>query len=110
MDFQRKILYLHIRHPISSLVRVEWTKERRVCSKERFPYYFSFRLNDEDISDGEINRVLDSIKNIGDLLNIFRRYDENKSSNGNYDSLHKYSYVYLLLSITIITNYYSFVN
>ncbi len=61
--------------------RVEWTKERKVCSKERFPYYFSFRLNDEDISDGEINRVLDSIKNIGDLLNIFRRYEENKSSN-----------------------------
>ena len=66
----------------SDMSRVEWTKERRVCSKERFPYYFSFRLNDEDISDGEINRVLDSIKNIGDLLNIFRRYDENKSSNG----------------------------
>lgn len=65
----------------SDMSRIEWTKERRVCSKERFPYYFAFRLNDEDISDGEINRVLDSIKNIGDLLNVFRRYEENKSSN-----------------------------
>lgn len=62
--------------------RIEWTKERKVCSKERFPYYFAFKLNDEDISDGEINRVLDSIKNIGDLLNVFRRYEEYKSSSG----------------------------
>lgn len=55
-----------------------WRRDRRVCSKEKFRYYFTLGIPRGSISEAELRNVLKSLDNKADFIENLRRYDSEK--------------------------------
>lgn len=86
-----------------------WTKEKRVCSQEKFPYYFQFGIPSGSISDAEVEGFTNLLKEnveLSEIEGILKNYDsENKLNKflsklpGNITGLSQQTTENLLLSL-----------
>lgn len=53
---------------------IKWEKQKRVCSPNRIKFYFSLAIGEEDISDIEIEDILNKSATVKDIINIFNNY------------------------------------
>lgn len=57
---------------------IEWRKDLRVCSKEKFDFYFSLSIPADAVSETELKEILAVIDNREDFLKIMRTFNEEK--------------------------------
>lgn len=56
-----------------------WTKELRVCSTDKFDFYFKFGIPHGSLSEVEIKSLLNTLKNGDDFISNLKKYNkENK--------------------------------
>lgn len=57
---------------------IEWRKDLRVCSKEKFDFYFSLSIPTDAVSETELKEILAVIDNREDFLKIMGAFNEEK--------------------------------
>lgn len=57
---------------------VEWRKDLRVCSKEKFDFYFSLSIPTDAVPEAELKAILETIGSREDFLRVMRTFNEKK--------------------------------